>query len=280
MTTLPPTTINPIKRVFNITPSPPDSRDYKVEFPVELRTVLNPYTKEISTNAKVAPTIYSLSSYFTYVFDQGSLGSCTANAACQYYGFLLRKTSTPFSRLMQYWNTRNAENHIQYDSGATVRTTVSVLCKNGICEEINWPYIIKNFKIQPPATVCSKIISPPQTLRYISLSMTPSQWESALLAGQPIIFGMYVFSNFSNSQTAKTGIISYPTPSEKLLGGHCMLCTGYNQSSRQFEFLNSWGSKWGKNGYGYFPYSYLTSPYIINRTKVVLIFDAWIIVME
>jgi C1A family cysteine protease len=59
-----------------------------------------------------------------------------------------------------------------------------------------------------------------------------------------------------------------------------MLCTGYNQTSRQFEFLNSWGSKWGKNGYGYFPYSYMTSPYIINRTKVVLIFDAWTIIMQ
>jgi C1A family cysteine protease len=48
-----------------------------------------------------------------------------------------------------------------------------------------------------------------------------------------------------------------------------MLVIGYNDLSKRYLVMNSWGKEWGKNGYCYIPYSYL------HDTN--LTFDRWII---
>jgi hypothetical protein len=35
---------------------------------------------------------------------------------------------------------------------------------------------------------------------------------------------------------------------------------GYNDTTQLFTVVNSWGTGWGKKGYCYFPYKYLTDP--------------------
>lgn len=42
-----------------------------------------------------------------------------------------------------------------------------------------------------------------------------------------------------------------------LCGGHTVLLTGYNQKDQVFYFKNSWGSSWGKQGYGMMPYDFV-----------------------
>jgi hypothetical protein len=37
----------------------------------------------------------------------------------------------------------------------------------------------------------------------------------------------------------------YVVPGGKVAGGHEYLCLGYDQATDSFEFLNSWGTKWG-----------------------------------
>jgi hypothetical protein len=49
---------------------------------------------------------------------------------------------------------------------------------------------------------------------------------------------------------------------EKILGGHCMMCVGYQKRDDGGEYaivMNSWGPNWGDRGYCYIPLSYLLS---------------------
>jgi hypothetical protein len=58
------------------------------------------------------------------VYDQGKLGSCTANAIgfCYHFDELKQDEASPFqpSRLFIYYNERNMEGHVDTDSGAEI----------------------------------------------------------------------------------------------------------------------------------------------------------------
>ena len=48
------------------------------------------------------------------------------------------------------------------------------------------------------------------------------------------------------------------TPTEKeaehCYDGHAIIIVGYDDNKKLIEFRNSWGNKWGNNGYAYFTY--------------------------
>ena len=44
-----------------------------------------------------------------------------------------------------------------------------------------------------------------------------------------------------------------------MLGGHAVLCVGYNDATSRFVIRNSWGMQWGQKGYFTMPYEYLTN---------------------
>ncbi len=49
-------------------------------------------------------------------------------------------------------------------------------------------------------------------------------------------------------------------PGEQVMGGHAVLAVGYDDGEQRFIVRNSWGPKWGMQGYFTLPYSYLTEP--------------------
>jgi C1A family cysteine protease len=77
------------------------------------------------------------------VYDQGKLGSCTANAiACAYEFGLLKQRLVDFgpSRLFIYYNERVKEGTVASDSGAMIRdgprvARTGVVCIPGSAEE-------------------------------------------------------------------------------------------------------------------------------------------------
>jgi len=48
-----------------------------------------------------------------------------------------------------------------------------------------------------------------------------------------------------------------PASGEKVVGGHCVLAVGYDNSTRMFIIRNSWGADWGQSGYFMMPYEYM-----------------------
>ena len=64
-----------------------------------------------------------------------------------------------------------------------------------------------------------------------------------------------------------------PTEKEQVKGGHAVCIVGYDESKQTFKVRNSWGEKWGDDGYCYFPFEYITNPnlasdfWTVNKIK-------------
>ena len=70
--------------------------------------------------------------------------------------------------------------------------------------------------------------------------------------------GIAVYESFESQEVARTGEVPMPGPDEKMLGGHAILCCGYNDDSQRVTCLNSWSAGWGDKGYFTLPYKYIT----------------------
>merc|ERR1712159_460794 len=86
------------------------------------------------------------------VYDQGALGSCTANAIAAAFEYCEAKQGyehkfTP-SRLFIYYNERRMEGTTGSDSGAEIRDGIKSLNRLGVCPETEWPYDISKFTEQ------------------------------------------------------------------------------------------------------------------------------------
>jgi len=103
------------KRSYGWVPDLPDKRDYLYR---AIRRVVK------------LPKSVDLRPICSIVEDQGSLGSCTANALAGSLEFLEIKDKVSFvdfSRLFIYYNERVIEHSTKYDNGAMIRATFSVL---------------------------------------------------------------------------------------------------------------------------------------------------------
>src|ERR1700758_4793922 len=90
------------------------------------------------------------------VYDQGQLGSCTANAiagAIEFGRMKEHKQDFVPSRLFIYYNERMIEGTVNTDSGAMIRDGMKSVAADGDAPETEWPYDITKFTDKPPANV-------------------------------------------------------------------------------------------------------------------------------
>jgi len=231
-------------RKYGWKPELPDHRDY-------------PYTL---TAGIVLPPAIDLRSQCPPVYDQGELGSCTANALAGAIEFaqLKQKRKTPFipSRLFIYYNERTIEGTIGQDAGAQIRDGIKTTVKYGACPETEWAYDATKFAIKPPKKAYTDALNY-QVVKYQRLNNI-SDYKNCLASGIPFTFGFSVYESFESEEVAKSGNAPMPTKKEKMLGGHAVLCVGYDDAKQVFICRNSWGANWGQKGYFTLPYAYFT----------------------
>lgn len=193
-------------------------------------------------------------------YDQGQLGSCTANAiagALEFDQIKQGLTEATPSRLFIYYNERVMEHSVSEDAGAEIRDGVKSVNKQGACAESLWPYDIAQFATKPSVT-CYSAAKAHRSVSYQRVLQSLPQMKACLASGSPIIFGFTVYESFESQQVANTGIVPMPGLHESVLGGHAVLCVGYDDSTQRFLVRNSWGA-WGDGGYCTMPYAYLLS---------------------
>jgi C1A family cysteine protease len=223
--------------------------------------------------AKSLPASVSLRKTMPPVYDQGQLGSCTANSigAILEFNELKQKerdAATP-SRLFIYYNERAMEGTVSQDSGAEIRDGIKSVAQLGAPPETFWPYDISKFARKPPAKAYTEA-KKHEALRYARVSQSQIGIQSVLAAGYPISFGFTVYESFE-TEVGSNGIVPMPAPSERTLGGHAVVIVGYKQIRGQlyFECRNSWGTSWGDHGYFWMPEAYVVSPNLAR--------DFWVI---
>jgi C1A family cysteine protease len=117
-----------IKR-YGWIPDLPDQRDHFYAAPIQA--------------LKALPSQVDLRAQCPAIYDQGQLGSCTANAIAGAIQFERTKQGLtpdfPPSRLFIYYNERVIEGTVGSDSGAMIRDGIKSVGSQGDCPEDEWP---------------------------------------------------------------------------------------------------------------------------------------------
>src|SRR5262249_27349110 len=193
------------------------------------------------------------------VYDQGGLGSCTANAIAAALEFNQMKQQHEVfapSRLFIYYNERVIERTVNDDAGAMLRDGIKSVARKGAPHESLWPYVIKRFRRKPSKASYTDARKHPAVL-YQRVAQDLAQLRGCLASGFPFVFGFAVYASFESARVAKTGHVPMAKPKEKLIGGHAVMAVGYDHARKRFIVRNSWGERWGQSGYFTLPYEYL-----------------------
>ena len=152
-------------------------------------------------------------------YNQGSLGSCTANAICFLYQYELlkkkldfgndssgKKKSTAPSRLFIYYYERFLENkEKEKDSGAKLSDGIEALIKYGVCSETDCAYYPNIIQVTEPSGDAIKLALEHKIKRDVGdveLKQTTfhalhiSDVKYILENGDPVAFGFTMYKNF------------------------------------------------------------------------------------
>ena len=268
-------------------PDYPDIRDVTFQserVPSKLQALGQPSVKQMlakvgaTTSAPAAlPTSVDLRPWCSPIEDQKTIGSCTAHAGVGLVEYFERRAfgkHLDASRLFLYKVTRNLLKWTG-DTGAFLRSTMYALTLFGVPPEEYYPYNTADFDKEPSA-FCYAFGQSYQAISYYRLdppgttrSNLLTQIKTYLANGLPSMFGFTVYSSISQANT-NGGKIPYPTPGERVLGGHAIDAVGYDdnlkikntnvggiETTGALLIRNSWGTGWGSAGYGWLPYKYV-----------------------
>jgi C1A family cysteine protease len=213
-------------------------------------------------------------------YDQGHIGSCTANAIAGAIQFDREraKQQPDFvpSRLFIYYYERSAEHTIPVDSGAQIRDGIKVVHKRGVCPETEWPY--DDTPAEPGTNLfpsSSRAAKQPgsdaqadatkfKVVSYSRVAQSLSQMKGCLADGFPFVFGFTVFDSLYDASGNPRAVLPLPSASDSPLGGHAVLAVGYDDERSVVIVRNSWGPSVQDKGYFYMPYGYITDPHLAS----------------
>jgi C1A family cysteine protease len=254
-------------------PDYPDFRDY-TEKTEEIKSVLGP---KGPSKAKGMPVSVDFREWCSPIEDQGRIGSCTSHAGAGIIEYYEKKSfgrHIDASRLFLYKVTRNLMK-MKGDTGACLRTTMGAMVLFGVPPEEYWPYkdVEKRFDEEPPA-FCYAFAQNYQTIKYFRHDPPGTKAEEILRRvkiylskGHPAMFGFTVYNSVEQGES--TGRIPFPSPKERIEGGHAVVTVGYDdkmkiknkygkvETTGALLIRNSWGKEWGEEGYGWLPYEYV-----------------------
>lgn len=224
-----------------------------------------------SNNPVNLPPSYYIPVMFT-PYDQGNIGSCTANSVCASIKIQSDQHADP-SRLFLYYQAREKSNGLDSE-GAYIDDVYNVVKEIGVCSEATWPYIISNENVKPS----NQAYNESNKIRTVSWgnvvgSTTLEGIKQTLYTNRPVVLGIRVYASFESETVANTGMVPMPDKGkEKLFGGHAILAVGYDDDKKALLLVNSWGSNWGTvhpnsntRGFCYLPYEFVQDPHLCDE---------------
>jgi len=200
---------------------------------------------------------FSVRSKVTQVEDQGLYNSCVAHAvttSLETYS-LNNNWPHPFelSRMYVWHYGRKLSNTYPDNSGMYIRDAWKVVQgDDGVTIEKLYPYSNVSYNKEPglAARIFRKWHTP---FKYMWIDGTKADKETKMKFvlknyQVPIVFGIGLSDSFFRPE--KTASFVYkPNDNEVVKFYHAMTITGWDDEKNAFEILNSWGTRWGRNGY-------------------------------
>ncbi len=142
--------------------------------------------------------------------------------------------------------------------GSGVNSAINVIVNKGIDTLVGFPYDSEGCSAQPDANSFARAAqykaAENQYLGRGSLQTTQNIKE-ILANGNVVIFAVNGFQDLVDLDESNP---IFNDTSNQLNWSHAMVIVGYDDSKQAFKFINSWGTSWGLDGYGWMSYN-LTS---------------------
>lgn len=163
-------------RNYGWMPDPVDSRDHQFLGAPHLGPAALPGS--VDMRAKCPP-----------VWDQGELGSCTAQAitaAVEFHRIGHALPSVDPSRLFVYYNERLLEGATDQDSGAYLRDGIKAAARWGVCSSERWAYDPDRIREAPNPDAYDEALRTRVT-SYKRLPQTVATLQACLAQGIPFV---------------------------------------------------------------------------------------------
>lgn len=204
------------------------------------------------------PTAVDLTEQFPTPGDQGD-SPCCSSWAVGYYLY----SSMAYIK----WNwTKDSQNHLfsplfvynLTNSGLKKSTTVNAnieAIKNiGICTLSYLPYD-ENNDVFIPTSLQFANASLYKAVNGEKISDIGAMKEK-LKNGVGVVLSIVLYEDFNDISQSNP---IYDTISGEIFGNHAICLIGYDDSVNAFKFINSYGTDWGLDGYGWISYDLVNS---------------------
>lgn len=230
-----------------------------------------PAHRMLSRVAPSLPPVVDLRLFAGPVKDQGSLGSCTGHAFSSAMEWIFRAYHSKkpvLSPLYLYAQELIADGNFPNDYGSTGVTGSRISIFKGCCEDSLYPDTTQAI-LQPTA---AQDENASEYCMGAYHGLTGSQVALSVIGDPvpwPVEVGFTVYSSFESEQVSETGIYE-PKPGEQVLGGHEVLCLGYDVAPEPTLrpkncppaalIQNSWSAQWGIGGFFWMALPVLDDP--------------------
>lgn len=229
------------------------------------------------------PRSVDLSGIMTSVKQQGDRGTCSFFTVAGIIESAVKKDlgfdSNISEEYLNYSIKTLGENEDAKNEGSYIATNISLIHLDGLYMEKDWPYQPSWFEtgmpcekykgkeasapalcvahIRPTKDVRAKIIRP-DGLEFYSIPKNTNAIIKFLATEQRPLTTTVVINDKGWPDSGETSYTSEMRDeclqNENLCITHTVILTGYDLDKKVFTFKNSWGKKWGKDGYGTIPF--------------------------
>jgi hypothetical protein len=207
------------------------------------------------------PPLVDLSGDMPPVGDQGSQGSCvawsTSYAARTYLERIELKGQWNVNLPAAQFSPSFVYNQIargNCNTEVTIPSALDILSAEGAATLAMMPYSDADCRVQPsPQTLQSSAQFKISGYRRID-PQNLNDVKAHLAAKLPVVVAFDVDNTFMGM-----GRNQYWATKGANVGTHAVVLVGYDEANQLFKFINSWGTSWGTNGYGYVHYNLFPS---------------------